>query len=402
MNDISDVAIVGAGPYGLSLSATLSSYDLKHRIFGVPMQSWAEHMPRGMHLKSEGFASSLYDPSGQHSLKNYCRELKLPYEEIGWPVPLATFVEYGRTFQRRLVPHLEETDVTSIEREGALFLLTLANGERTRARRVVLATGIRFFEYLPSLLRELPAEFVSHTFDHAELGKFAGKSIAVLGGGASALGFAALAAEAGADVQVFVRDRAVQIFEPPQAKRPLRQRLRAPWTGLGPGWKSWACVHFPLLFHRLPQDLRLKFVRKHLGPSGNWTIKKTIEERVPVHSGLSLQQASVQDGKLHLGFAAENGLRQVTVDHLVAGTGYKPDLDRLSFIDADLRAKIKRQPDGSPDLSSHFEASLNGIYFAGVAAAANFGPVFRFVFGVDFASERIARHLRRTRLIPRS
>jgi len=84
----------------------------------------------------------------------------------------------------------------------------------------------------------------------------------------------------------------------------------------------------------------------------------------------------------------------VTVDHLVAGTGYKPDVDRLKFIDSSLRAKIKRQSDGSPNLTSHFESSLPGVYFAGVAAAANFGPVFRFVFGVEFASKRIARHLR--------
>jgi len=394
MSNVSDVAIVGAGPYGLSLSATLRSCGIHHRIFGVPMQSWAEHMPRGMHLKSEGFASSLYDPAGEFTLENYCRELDLPYKKIGWPVPLATFVEYGRAFRRRLVPHLEETDVVGLKEDGAHFALTLANGERARARRVVLATGIRFFEYLPSLLSGVPAEFVSHTFDHAALDKFAGKSVAVLGGGASALGFAALTAEAGADVQVFVRDKFVQIYDPPQARRPLLQRLRAPWTGLGPGWKSWACVQFPLLFHRMPQDVRLKFVRRHLGPSGNWTIKKTIEERVPVHSGMSLSEARVEDGKLHLGFATVKGMQQVRVDHLVAGTGYKPNVDRLAFIDASLRAKIKRQPDGSPNLNSHFEASLPGVYFAGVAAAANFGPVFRFVFGVEFASKRIARHLR--------
>jgi thioredoxin reductase len=394
MSNVSDVAIVGAGPYGLSVSATLRSCNIEHRIFGVPMQSWAEHMPRGMHLKSEAFASSLYDPAGYLTLENYCRELKLPYKKIGWPVPLATFVEYGRVFGQRLVPHLEETDVVGLAQDGPHFVLTLANGSQAHARRVVLATGIRFFEYLPSLLKDLPANHVSHTFDHAALGKFSGKSVAVLGGGASALGFAALTAEAGADVQVFVRDRFVQIYDPPKAKRPLLQRLRAPWTGLGPGWKSWACIQFPLLFHRMPQDMRLDFVRKHLGPSGNWTIKKTIEERVPVHSGMSLSEARVQDGKLHLGFASVNGMQQVTVDHLVAGTGYKPDVDRLKFIDSSLRAKIKRQSDGSPNLTSHFESSLPGVYFAGVAAAANFGPVFRFVFGVEFASKRIARHLR--------
>jgi cation diffusion facilitator CzcD-associated flavoprotein CzcO len=56
-----EVAIIGAGPYGLSIAAHLREAGLDFRNFRGPMQTWIEHMPQGMRLKSEGFGSSLYD-----------------------------------------------------------------------------------------------------------------------------------------------------------------------------------------------------------------------------------------------------------------------------------------------------------------------------------------------------
>ena len=73
-----DVAIVGAGPYGLSLAAHLKAAGVDFRIFGTPMEFWLNHMPKGMHLKSEGFASSLYDSGSKFTLEAYCKERGLP------------------------------------------------------------------------------------------------------------------------------------------------------------------------------------------------------------------------------------------------------------------------------------------------------------------------------------
>ena len=42
-----DVAIVGAGPYGLSIAAHLRVAGVTFRIFGRPMQTWRYHMPDG-------------------------------------------------------------------------------------------------------------------------------------------------------------------------------------------------------------------------------------------------------------------------------------------------------------------------------------------------------------------
>src|SRR3974377_126570 len=85
------VAIIGSGPYGLSIAAHLRARRLDFRVFGSPMEFWLKHMPKGMHLKSEGFASSLYEPSGTFTLGAYCKERGIDYADLGIPVRLEVF-----------------------------------------------------------------------------------------------------------------------------------------------------------------------------------------------------------------------------------------------------------------------------------------------------------------------
>ena len=120
-----DVAIVGAGPYGLSMAATLAAHGVDHRVFGTPMQFWSETMPPGMALKTSWATAGLLDPRRPFSLIDYCRERGLPHDESS-PIRLETFVAYGREFQRRSVPALTRTHITHIARHGAGFSLHTA------------------------------------------------------------------------------------------------------------------------------------------------------------------------------------------------------------------------------------------------------------------------------------
>src|ERR1700682_1683752 len=122
------VVIIGAGPYGLSVAAHLKATGVGFRIFGRPMHTWRTQMPAGMQLKSEGFASSLYDPQSSFPLGEYCRERGLSYADTGSPVPLKTFISYGLEFQKRFVPELEDTLVVSVERINNGFRLVLEDG----------------------------------------------------------------------------------------------------------------------------------------------------------------------------------------------------------------------------------------------------------------------------------
>src|SRR5580704_4814025 len=76
-----EVAIVGAGPYGLSLAAHLGGAGIQTRVFGRPMDSWRRHMPEGMLLKSDPFASNLSDPQDFYTLARFSEEQSIPYRE---------------------------------------------------------------------------------------------------------------------------------------------------------------------------------------------------------------------------------------------------------------------------------------------------------------------------------
>ena len=217
-----NVAIIGAGPYGLSIAAHLRARGIEHRIFGRPMDTWLTRMPKGMRLKSEGFASSLYDPNLELTLDAYCKREGLPYADIGLPVPLETFTRYGLEFQKRFVPELEDKLVDSLSQSSAGLQLRLMDGEVCCARTVIIAVGLTHYEYMPPLFSDMPEEFVSHSSAHHALDQFQGRSVAVVGAGSSALDLAALLHQAGADVQLVARRSTIRFQGPPLAS-PIRQ-----------------------------------------------------------------------------------------------------------------------------------------------------------------------------------
>ena len=393
---VTPVAVVGAGPYGLSIAAHLRGRGIDHRIFGSPMRSWLRHMPEGMFLKSVGFASSLADPVRRGTLAAYCAQEGLDYADDAWPVPIDTFTGYGRWFQRTLVPEVETAEVARLGRDGELFALELSTGERLRARRVVLAVGHLHFAHVPDVLAGLPQELATHACAHRRLDTFAGREVTVVGAGQSALESAALLHEAGAGVRVLVRGpRVAWNPEPGEPDRSLLERMRSPVSGLGSGWRTYAWSNGPGMFRHLPFQARTAIVRRALGPAGAWWLKPRITGRFPLDAGTSVRAAEPAAGRLRLTLAGPEGERQLLTDHVLAGTGYRVDVARLGFLEPALAARIRRAG-GPPVLSPGFESSVPGLYFVGLAAAQTFGPVMRFVYGSEFAARRVARQLARS------
>jgi pyridine nucleotide-disulfide oxidoreductase len=387
-----DVAIIGAGPYGLSIAAYFRSQGISFRIFGRPMDSWLDHMPKGMMLKSDGFASNIYDPAQQFTLGRFCAEKGIDYADTGIPVRIDTFNAYGLAFRERMVPELEDQLVLSVERSSNGFVLQLENGETVKVNRVVLATGITHFQYIPETLANLPAELVSHSARHRDLEPFSGRDVVVLGGGSSALDLAGLLHEAGANVRLVSRRESLKFHSQPTGKpRSAWQQVRHPQSGLGPGMRSRFFANAPGAFHYLPEGLRIELVRRTLGPSGGWFIRDKVVGKVPTLLNQNLEKAESRNGNvvLHLR-AADGSSSELQTQHVIAATGYRVDLNRLAFLSPDIRSRVN-MVGGMPELSSTFESSMPGLYFAGLAAANSFGPVMRFAFGARFAAERLTQ-----------
>ncbi len=396
MSAILDTAVIGAGPYGLSIAAHLAGLGIEFRIFGIPMRAWTDHMPAGMHLKSDGSSSDLADPDGRFTLKSFCARRGYEHHPTQLPVPVEQFIEYGLAFQERFVPQVESRMLVFLEKPSSGFRLHFSDGETVTARRVILALGVAPFSHIPASLNALPQGLVSHSSQYGPTDRLSGRRIAIVGGGASALDLAALLHERGTDVSIIARNPRL-VFHGYPVDRSLWRRVLRPGSRIGNGWRLRIFSDAPLVFHALPERLRRHQAGTLLGPATGWFMKERLLGKVHVLTGFTPREVSVRNGLVHLAVSAPNGdRRELDADHVIAATGYRIDLSRLTFLDERLRSRI-RTAHAAPVLSSNFESSVPGLYVVGPAAMNSFGPVVRFVYGARYTARRLSRHLAEAR-----
>ena len=387
-----DVAIIGAGPYGLSLAAHLRSQGVEHRIFGEPMKSWRKRMPPGMLLKSDGWSSSLFEPEGHFTLGEFCRAERIAYHDSQIPVALDTFVAYGMAFQKRYAPHVENKHLVALSGAPGRFEMRFDDGTSTAAGKVVLAVGVHPFKYLPSALAGLPSENVSHSGDHGPIDRFKNKRVVVIGSGASAIDIAALLHEQGARVTLVARAEKLKFGTRSRLNRSTFSKIMGPSSGLGGGWLLKICSDAPELIHALPGPMRVNLVNTELGPSGGWFMRERLLDHVPLSLGRDVTGACMSGGKVQLELRSRDGAPEaLSADHVIAATGYRIDARRFGFL-ADGLLRGLRLIENAPALSRNYETSIPGLYVAGPATAYGFGPVARFVYGAIHPARRLARH----------
>jgi hypothetical protein len=380
------LAVVGAGPYGLSIAAHLKAAGVEVRTFGRPMEFWERHMPAGMLLRSAWEASHIADPDGRLSLEAYEEAAKA---RLSRPIPLTDFIEYGRWYQRVAVPELDARSVVRIDQVPGRLQLTLSDGDRLRARRVVVATGLAAFGWRPPEFRNLPPELASHSSDHRDFGVFEGRRVAVIGAGQSAGESAALLAEGGTDVELVARAAEIRWLAYSRAGHlpPLIRTLLYPPTDVGPPLLNWI-VAVPELFRLFPALLQGRVAYRCIRPAAaDWlrsrlrvvrlTTGCRVLEAVPTGEGLRLR---LSDSSERL------------VDHLLLATGYRVDVARLEFLSADLVHTLATRR-GLPRLSKGFESSVPGLHFVGAPAAESFGPIMRFVAGTMYAARAVRQRV---------
>ena len=359
------------------------------------MAFWRDCTPPGMELKSEGPSSDLFDPRRELPIETYYKGLSRPFD-VRTVIPADVFIAYGLEFQKTFAPDVDPRQVTKVSRAGDKFQLTLEDGATMRAGRVVIATGIRDYAYIPEALRAAPSEFVSHSCEYGPVDRFAGRKVIVIGGGASAVDLAWSLYERGSDVSLVCRAPKID-FHPKPPPRTWRSPIRSPHTPIGGGWKLLFYARLPNLFRLLPEATRRRIVATTLGPFPGWFMTERVPGRIPILGGLQITGAQAVGDKISLTAKGLDGqTTTLTADHVVAATGYRVDLDRLPFLDQGLRKGV-RTAGGAPVLSADFESSERGLYFIGAVSAPTFGPVMRFVAGAGFAVRRVSRRLASTR-----
>jgi NADPH-dependent 2,4-dienoyl-CoA reductase/sulfur reductase-like enzyme len=393
-----DVAVIGAGPYGLAAAAHLHAADgLEIGVFGEPMSFWDKQMPRGMILRSPYVASNIADPERALTLDDYSEQTR---RELPKPVTLEQFVDYGRWFRDQALPQpqLDRRNVIRLERPNGHFRLELSGGKRVNAHRVVVAAGIMPFAFVPAPFRGLPTELVSHSSEQRELGLFRGRRVIVIGGGQSALESAALLHEAGAEVEVLVR--ADRIYFLRRARGilhhlgPITTAMFAP-AEVGPAGIS-RVVSAPDWYRRLPRALQDRWARRSLRPAGAAWLQPRLE-CVPITLSSEVVRADERVGGVDL-LLADGSRRHA--DHVLLAAGYRVEISKYSFLPQSLLERIDRVG-GYPRLRRGFESSLDRLYFLGAPSAWSYGPLMRFVAGTEFAAPTLTRAVLGRRRAPR-
>jgi FAD-dependent urate hydroxylase len=386
----SEVLIIGAGPYGLSISTHLRERGIDHLIVGRPMDTWRTHMPAGMYLKSETFGTDMSCPQAGYDLAGYSRSERIEGIGRGKPLPLERFLDYADWYIKQLVPDVSDVTATEIKAVNGGFRVAFADAEPVTARSVVLATGVLPHFFIPAELSSLPSELVSHTADHHRFDQFRGRRVAIVGAGSSALETAALLHEAGGEVQLVVRcpDSPIWGGKP----MPLTPLVRLRENRLCEGWKCpfW---NSPTAFRRLPQGMRVEKARTVLGPLGAWWLRDRVEGVVEILGKTHVRGAEPNGSGVRL-LLDGPGRSSLEVDHVIAGTGFRIDLARLAYLPDDLRARIATRG-GYPVLTRAAESTVPGLYFVGASAAFGLGPSMRFIAGTHNVAAQLTRSVAR-------
>jgi hypothetical protein len=356
------------------------------------MVFWRTQMPKGMLLRSAWYACSIADPLGNFSLDRY--EMIQPHE-IPAPLPLNSFLEYAGWFQRNLVPDVDHRLVTRIDCCNSHFRVHLDDGDSILCAKVVIAAGISQFAYRPAVFQDLAAQNLSsHTSEHPDLARFKGQSVAVIGGGQSALESAALLSEAGAQVELIMRAPRVRFLSSEgrvHKRLSAVQRLSRSHTDVGPPWLT-HLMSRPALLRCLPHRWQQRFAYRSIRPAGAGWLRPRLGN-VRISCGLTV--LSVAAKGRHAALTLSNGSNRI-VDHVLLATGYKPDVAAYPFLAPELVHSLQLI-DGYPELTWGFESRIKGLHFLGAPAAHSFGPLARFVSGTGYSARALTQCIIRDR-----
>jgi thioredoxin reductase len=374
-----NAVVVGAGPSGLAAARHLKEARTRVKVFGKVMEFWREHMPRGMLLRSSWVASEIADPRHELTLARYREERGSWFEA---PIPLEDYIGYGQWYAQTALLNIDERRVESIERENDHFAVTASDGEVVEACNVVVATGMGPFARRPQVFAGLPAELVSHSFEHHDFARLGGQRVLVVGCGQSALESAALLKEAGAEPELVARARRIRWLR--QRALPRRiDRLLYPPTDVGRPGVNWI-VATPDAYRRLSNRLQERILLTAAPPAGAAWLRERLAV-LPIRLGAEPVEATRVNG--HVTVRLDDG-GELVANHVLLATGYEVDIARCGILSEALLSEV-RTVGGSPILGADMQSSVPGLYFVGASAARSLGPVMRFVTGTWFSAPAV-------------
>ncbi|HKU78100.1 MAG TPA: NAD(P)-binding domain-containing protein [Pyrinomonadaceae bacterium] len=375
-----ELLIIGAGPFGLALSAQAQHDHIEHLIVGKPMEFWRSNMPKGMFLRSA--CDWHLDPQNVHTIEAYLQSRGQTPKDVE-PLSLDFYLTYIDWFQKQKNIQPLQSYIQRLDRlPNHDFVATTIDGNVINAKNVVLAPGFSNFAHVPEDLKaKLPAGSYQHTVEYVDFSDAANKRYLIIGGRQSAFEWAALLLEAGAAAVHLSHRHASPAF------------AVADWSWVKPLVDN--MVENPSWFRRLSQkekdDISFRMWSEGRLKIEPWLESRLRNERVNVWPQTEVRSCNV-NGSNELEVKLTNG-ESIKVDKLVLATGYKVDIARVPVLaNGNLLEQIKTR-NGFPVLDDHFETSVLGLFITSMPAMQDFGPFFGFTNSVRTSARLITARL---------
>jgi len=372
--------IIGAGPFGLALSAHAKRLGINHIIVGKPMEFWKNNMPAGMLLRST--CDWHLDTADECTLDAFLQTRGQICADV-LPLTIEFYLDYINWFiqqkQLDILPHY----VTRLDENGGHSFTVITDGDVIiHARYVVSAAGLTYFKHLPSeITARLPQGSYKHTADVVNMGQLKNKRVLIIGGRQSAFEWAALLNEAGAE-QVHISHR-----------HPTPAFTTSDWS-----WVNTLCnnlIDDPLWYRNLPQEDKDKLGQR-FWQEGRLKLEPWLKARLqkgnisiwPCTAIISAE--SLADGGLRVMLSSNEA---IVVDEIILATGYKVTIDDVPFLKEGNILHRLAVADGFPVLDEYFQTNIPGLFITGMAAARYFGPFFGFTISVRTSAKLMGKAL---------
>lgn len=372
-----NLLIIGAGPFGLSLAALASQLSIDHLIVGKPMEFWQNNMPKGMYLRSA--CDWHLDPLDIDTIESFLATQGKTSRDVE-PLSLEFYLSYVVWFRKKKEINPSPIYVRRLDYDylSKRFTATTFAEEQILAKRVVVAPGFKHFAYIPDELKKrLPARRFEHTSSFVDFSAAENKRYLIVGGRQSAYEWAALLLEAGAKAVHISHRHDRPVFKPSDWSwvNPLVDQMAT-----NPSWfRQLSIAEKERIQERLWAEGRLK-LEPWLGP-------RLMSDRVKVWPKTQVAEAVEQPGGDVL-VQLTNG-ESFTVDQIVLATGYRVEISKLPLLaNGNILGDLQRR-NGFPVLDDHFQTSVPGLFITSMPATQDFGPFFGFTMAVRTSAKLI-------------
>lgn len=402
---MADVVIIGAGMAGLALSAALRLMGIRPLVFDRSPEGFEGPWATTARMETLRSPKQLTGPALGLPALTFQAWFQAQYGVQAWQaldkIPRLQWMEYLRWYRRvlSLEVHNDHSVEAVVPKEAGRVEVIVRHRQRrftVQARHVVLATGRDGIgaAWSPAFANDIPAHQRAHSSDVFDYTALAGKRVAVVGAGSSAMDVAATALEAGA--------AAVEL---------LARRADLPRINKGKGAGNPGLTHG---YYGLPDEWKWRF-RHYLNqsqtpPPRGSTVRVSRHSNARFHLSCPVFAARVHAGRVQLDTAKGT----LDVDFVFFATGFCVDFDQrpeFASFAADVRRWGDRYqgPEGqaddelahAPDLGENFEflsrsgenKGLSQIHCFCYPAVMSHGAVSGDIPAISEGAQRLAQGL---------